>query len=153
MYTHVHDMYKGTEMEKDIEDLRSLIANTSDIGRSKMGRVRSLYHEIVNAQLKGVSQAEIVAFLHKRGLEISVGNLRTMLARIKKETIETKISAKPNHLSLPSLIFKQQHETNQSLNVKQKIVKEAVSLIEEKKPGEPRKFDWEALKNVESNWD
>lgn len=128
-------------MEKDIEDLRSLIANTS-ASRSKMGRVRGLYSEIMNAQSKGVSQAEIVAFLNNKGLDISVGNLRTMLARIKKEGLEST----PEKLN--PLDIKHQHKTIKPKDIEKPKITSRGILSQDTRPGEPKKFDWENLKNV-----
>lgn len=74
-------MTMGTDQDraKALEEL----ADGQD-KRSKAGQLRALYDQVVKAQQAGVSNADIVAKLKDKGLDLTIKSFETMMYRIRK---------------------------------------------------------------------
>lgn len=78
-----------SEQISDAEALLSLEKDGTAI-RSKIGRLRSVFTEIEELQVKGFSNQAIVDKLNTLGYELTLKTFETMLYRIRKDAGTTK---------------------------------------------------------------
>lgn len=70
-------------LQKAAEALRELAQGSEH--RSKIGRLRSVYAEVLEAQRAGVSNSKIVETLNAQGFGLTLKTFETMLYRIRQE--------------------------------------------------------------------
>jgi len=63
-----------------------------DSKRSKIGRLREVFEDVVAAQFAGVSNTKIVETLKSQGLNLDLKSFETMMYRLRKELGKARIS-------------------------------------------------------------
>jgi len=78
-------------LQKAAEALRELAQGSEH--RSKIGRLRSVYVEVLEAQRAGVSNSKIVETLNAQGFGLTLKTFETMLYRIRQEQAKQTVNA------------------------------------------------------------
>ena len=82
-------------LQKAAEALRELAQSSEH--RSKIGRLRSVYAEVLEAQRAGVSNSKIVETLNAQGFGLTIKTFETMLYRIRREQAKATSNAERVH--------------------------------------------------------
>lgn len=136
------------------------IRNLAVLGkRSKISRLRAIRNEIEKVLTAGVSLDRVVSELNGQGMELSLATFKMMLYRLRKEskTAATEIAiGHGNGVSDDTVHLLQGNaDTPRIFPSKENVVTNAgvvLSISKSLTPGEPKKFNWEELKKIESNW-
>lgn len=111
--------------KSDIDAIRELA--TSSEKRSKIGRLRAIFHEIENAKAAGVSNNAIVDVLNKQGYDLNLKTFESMVYRIRKERKEKP--NKPMAIMSQDNTPKKENKTTDNTQQKKGEIQDATALF------------------------
>lgn len=144
--------------EINITGIRNLAVSGK---RSKICRLRSIKNEIEKVLAAGVSLDRVVSELNVQGMELTLATFKMMLYRLRKEnkTAATEVAVGPEIGAPADPVLSQQRNVNtprilsSTENVGTNASPGSDTLISKSiAPGEPKRFDWESLRNAKDNW-